>query len=170
MTIAGMSLNWVDGVIAGLILFSGLIGFARGLVREAWSLVIWCAALLAAWLYHSHFVDLLAEWIALQSLRPAAAFALVAFVVLIVGAVIGHWITGLVQKTGLTGTDRLLGLLFGGARGGLLAALAVFLAALTPMAEESWWKDSMLIGRFQVLAERALSEVPPELVDRVKNL
>jgi membrane protein required for colicin V production len=76
----------------------------------------------------------------------------------------------LIDKTGLTGTDRLLGILFGAARGAVLVALMVYLAALTPMLEDPWWRESQLIGHFQTLADRLLDLIPPEIQAKIKSL
>jgi membrane protein required for colicin V production len=163
-------MNWIDIAIVGLILVSVLVGLARGLVREVLSLAIWACALLVAWLYHPRLLVLFESWTESGSVRLAASFAILVFIVLIIGTLVGHVLTTLVEKTGLTGTDRLLGGLFGALRGGLLIAMSVFLAALTPLPEDAWWKESAFIGRFQVLAEQVLNEVPPGLVERVKQL
>ena len=161
---------WVDYVIVGIIALSALIGFVRGLVREVISLAIWVGALLVAWLYFRDLEVHLTPWISTSSLRLGAAFLILVLVVLILGTIVGHLFTLVVDMAGLTGTDRMLGLVFGGARGGLLVAMVVFLAALTPLPEDPWWGDSLLIGRFQTLADVVLSEVPPDLVDQVKRL
>ena len=48
----------------------------------------------------------------------------------------------------------LLGAVFGAGRGVVLVAMLVFLGALTPLQQDPWWKQSILAGRFQVLAAR----------------
>jgi membrane protein required for colicin V production len=161
---------WVDFVIVGIIALSALIGFTRGLVREVLSFAIWLGAVFVAWIFYEELSAYLTDWIANPSIRLGAAFLILVFVVLILGAIFGHLLSILVEKTGLTGTDRLLGVVFGGARGAILVAMLVFLGALTPLPEDDWWKNSILIGRFQVLAERILEEIPPEAMDRLKNL
>lgn len=163
-------MGWVDYIIIAVIGLSALIGLARGLIREVLSLGIWAGALLLAWLYHPELDARLVEWISTPSVRKGAAFLILVFAVLLAGALIGHLITSLVEKTGLSGTDRLLGLLFGGVRGGVLVAMAVFLVSITPLADDAWWGQSMLVGRFQTMAERLLSEIPPDVVERVKAL
>jgi membrane protein required for colicin V production len=64
----------------------------------------------------------------------------------------------------------LLGVVFGAARGALLVAVLVYLAALTPMLEDPWWKESLLIGHFQTLADRVLAMIPPEVEAKLKSL
>jgi membrane protein required for colicin V production len=163
-------MNWVDFVIIGLISISALVGLARGLIREVLSVAVWASALLLAWIYFPKLEGHLAPWMDAGTIRMAAAFLILVLVVLVVGTLIGHLLTLLVEKTGLTGTDRLLGGLFGAVRGALLIAMSVFLAALTPLPDDDWWKGSAFIDRFQVLAQSVLSEVPPRLVERVKRL
>ena len=63
-----------------------------------------------------------------------------------------------------------MGVVFGAARGVVLVAMLVFLGALTPLPEDDWWRGSVLIGRFQSLAELILEQIPPEAMDKLKNL
>jgi len=164
------SLIWVDFVIIGIIALSALIGFARGLIREVISLAVWGIALVAAWLFHKPVAAALAPWIGTPSLQLGAAVLLIVIGVLIAGAMLAWLLSTLVEKTGLSGTDRLLGVVFGAARGAVLVALIVFLLALTPITEDPWWDQSRLIGQFQLLADMILSMVPPEVTDRVKSI
>ncbi len=55
----------------------------------------------------------------------------------------------LVQKTGLSGTDRVLGVVFGLLRGVLIvAAVLFFVDAFTSLSSSSWWMESQLIPEF----------------------
>jgi membrane protein required for colicin V production len=161
---------WIDFLIIGIIALSALIGFARGFIREVLSLAIWLGAILLAWMYHRELAIHFVSWISTPSVRLGVAFLILMFVVLIAGAILAHFLATLVEKTGLSGTDRLFGVVFGGARGALLVAMLVFLGALTPLPDDPWWGESVLIGRFQVLAERILNQVPQDVSDRIKSL
>lgn len=161
---------WVDYAIIGILALSTVVGLARGLLREVFSFVIWLGALLIAWTFHTELAGELAQWIAGTSARRGAAFLILVFAVLIAGASFGHFLSVLVRKTGLTGTDRVLGAAFGAVRGVILVAMLAFLGALTPLPEDDWWQTSTLIGRFQVLAERILKQIPPAAMDRLKEL
>jgi membrane protein required for colicin V production len=161
---------WVDYLIVGIIGISALIGLARGLIREVVSLVVWVAAVYVAWMYHREVADQLIPWISTPSVRVVLAFVILVLTVLIAGTLVGYLLSTLVEKTGLTGTDRLLGSLFGAGRGVVLVAMLVFLGALTPLHEDPWWKQSALIGRFQVLANRVVAEIPPDAVDQFKKV
>jgi membrane protein required for colicin V production len=48
--------------------------------------------------------------------------------------------------------------------------MAVFLASLTPMPEEAWWKESQTIGQFQSVADWMLSLVPQEVQEQLKRV
>jgi len=161
---------WVDYVIIGIIALSALIGLARGLVREVISLVVWIAALAAAWLFYEPLALELTPWISTPSIRIGVAVLMLVFGVLIAGAILGYLLTTLVDKTGLSGTDRLLGVVFGAARGAVLVALVVFLASLTPITQDPWWDQSQLLDQFKILADWMLEQVPPDVTERIKAL
>lgn len=143
---------WVDYVILGLLVVSGLLGLLRGFVREMFSLMTWVAAVWIAIHFSDAFARQLESWISEGPLRKAAAFCIVLFGTLLVGAVAGGLIAKLLSSAGLSGTDRLVGLIFGVIRGALLAALLLAVAERTPLPQSPWWKQSVLIPTFMPLA------------------
>ncbi len=124
--------------------------------------------MLACWVAWTFFRDLAVylDWISAPSLRLGAALVILFVATLILGGLINFLVGQLVDKTGLTGTDRLIGVLFGAARGILLVTLLVLLGGLTPMPEDHWWKTSQLIPYFQELAVWLKSLLPVELAER----
>ncbi|WP_036826790.1 CvpA family protein, partial [Photobacterium sanctipauli] len=136
---------WIDYVILGVIGFSALVSLIRGFVKEALSLVIWFAAFFVASNFYpqlaAHFTNFQDEM-----LRNGSAIAALFIATLIVGAVVNYVIGQLVHKTGLSGTDRVLGIVFGGVRGVLIvAAVLFFIDAFTGFSDADWWKQSQLI-------------------------
>ena len=158
---------WIDYVILGIIGLSALISLIRGFVREALSLMVWVAAFWVAW---SFFRELAAQldWFNVPSVRLGVAFAMLFVATLMLGALVNFLVSQLVEKTGLSGTDRLIGVLFGAARGALLVAVLVLLAGLTPFPEDPWWKDSQLIGYFQELAIWLKTLLPEDIGERFR--
>jgi membrane protein required for colicin V production len=159
---------WLDLLILGVILLSALISLVRGFVREAFSLAIW---VLAFWVSWSFFRDLevpLRAWIASPTARLGIAFAVLMIATLIVGGLVNYLIIQLVERTGMSGTDRLVGMVFGAARGILLVAVLVLLAGLTPLPEEGFWFDSLLVGYFEELALWLRDLLPPEFAERFR--
>ena len=56
----------------------------------------------------------------------------------------------LVSSTGLSGTDKTLGLVFGVFRGFLIIlAIVIILPELVPVSSDQWWTESKLIPFFQ---------------------
>ncbi len=163
-------MNWIDYAMIAVVVLSALVGMARGLIRELLSLGVWIAALVVAWVFHQEAADLLTAQLSPPSLRLAVAFVGLVLATLVLGALLGAVLTMLVDKAGLTGTDRVLGLAFGAARGVIILAMAVFLAALTPLQDDPRWGESKLIGELQTLAGWFLSMVPPDIQAQIKQL
>lgn len=140
--------NWVDYAILGIIIFSLLISFIRGFVREALSLFTWAAAIWLAIHFFEALSSLLESSIHSPSLRNIASFGLLFIGTLILGAMVNYLIAQLVDRTGLSGTDRILGVLFGGVRGVLMVTILLMLTQLTSFPQEPWWQASVLIPHF----------------------
>lgn len=141
-------LNWADYAIIAVLALSVLISLIRGFVREALSLVSWVAAFWVAFTFYNILAQMLEKQIHSSGMRIAVAFGVLFLVTLILGALINYLIGQLVDKTGLSGTDRLLGVIFGFGRGVLLVTVLLLLGQLTPMPDEPWWKSSLLIAEF----------------------
>lgn len=159
---------WLDIVILAIILLSALISLVRGFVREAFSLAVW---VLAFWVSWSFFRDLevpLQAWIESPTVRLGVAFAALMIATLVVGGLVNFLIIQLVERSGMSGSDRLIGMVFGAARGVLLVAVLVLLAGLTPMPEEDWWLESGLVGYFQELSYWLRDLLPPEFADHFR--
>ena len=148
-----MTFTWVDWVIIGTIAVSALISLTRGFVKEALSLLTWVIAGLVAWMFGGAFADLLTGYIETPSLRVIVACGILFVLTLILGGLLNYLIGQLVVATGLSGTDRFLGMVFGAARGVLLVVVAAGLLSLAPVEADDWWRQSQLIPHFLLVAD-----------------
>ncbi|MEH6388621.1 MULTISPECIES: CvpA family protein [Pseudomonas] len=148
-----MTFTWVDWVIIGTIVVSALISLTRGFVKEALSLLTWVIAGLVAWMFGGAFADLLTGYIETPSLRVIVACGILFVLTLILGGLLNYLIGQLVVATGLSGTDRFLGMVFGAARGVLLVVVAAGLLSLAPVEADEWWRQSQLIPHFLLVAD-----------------
>jgi membrane protein required for colicin V production len=144
---------WIDYAILAVIGVSTLVSLVRGFVKEAVSLVIWFSAFFIASTFYVNLANLLTN-IADQFLRNASASAILFIATLVLGALVNYLIGQLVSKTGLSGTDRVLGLVFGALRGVLIvSAVLFFMDAFTGVTASDWWKNSQLIPEFRLVVE-----------------
>jgi len=151
---------WADWFLLAALVISILIGVIRGFTREILGLVSWIVALVAALLLAPSAVGWLESYVSTPSLRIASSYALVFFVVLVLGAVVTAVVSMLVRKSALSGFDRMVGGGFGLIRGVLIAVVVVWLVGLTPARQDPWWKESMLIPRLEWLASGFRSLMP----------
>ncbi len=163
-------MNWIDFLFIALIAISGLISLYRGFVREVFSVLTWVVAIWVGIRFSGAAAAYLPAALSDETLRLGIAFAVLFILVLIVGGVIGIVATRVVRGTGLTGTDRSLGIVFGLLRGILIVALLVFLASLTLVPEESWWQESRLVPEFERIVGWVLDQVPESIQERLRGV
>lgn len=162
-------MNPADLVIFAVLGVSVLVSIFRGFIKEVFSILVWVAAIFAAFQVAEPFATALEPFIELPSARVIVAFAAVFLVVLVVGGLIAYLIGKMVEKTGLSPTDRLFGALFGLVRGLVIVVLAVMLARITPFAHDPWWGESRLLPTFERLADRARVLLPKPLREMINS-
>lgn len=160
-------MNWLDLVIIGIIFLSSIISVMRGFIREVLSLVSWVVAIWVALIFYANLASLLVPYIETHTFRLAIAFFVLFVVTLILGALVNHLISQLVEKTGLTGTDRALGVIFGLIRGVAIVTILVMMAGLTPMPSDAWWQNALLIDHFEQLAVWFTGLLPADIADHI---
>ena len=152
---------WPDIAILIIIGISALISLFRGFVREVLSLLAWAVAIWVAYKFSANIAPLFEAYVALPSARQIIAFVVLLVATLMAIGIVNFLISKLIESTGLTGTDRALGMIFGVLRGIVLVTILVMLAGATPLPQDPWWSESIFIGHFQALAEYALQFFPP---------
>lgn len=160
-------MDYADITVLAIIAISILVGALRGFVKEAFSLAVWAAAFFVAFQFSGTLALQLAGFVELPSARTAMAFAGLFLGVLLVGGLVTYLIGKLVEKTGLSGSDRLLGAVFGGVRGLFLILVLMLVAGLTPIPTDPWWKDSRSIQSLMPLAQWASQFLPDSIAEHL---
>ncbi len=140
-------MNVADWVLIAVIVISALISLKRGFVKEVLSLIVWVTAIAVSFLFGEKLAVLLQDQITTPSLRLTVAMAILFAATLVVGAMVNYLIAELVRMTGLSGTDRFFGVLFGAARG-VMVVLVVLIFMPSTFQQDSWWRQSTLIPHF----------------------
>ena len=153
-------MNGVDLAILLICGVSMLVSLFRGFIREVFSLLVWVAAVYAALLVANPLAERMQPWIEMPSVRMIIAFVGVFVLVLIVGGLVNYLLGKLIAGTGLSGTDRLVGALFGALRGVAIVLVAVIIARMTPFPEDPWWQESRLLPEFERLAVAVVQYFP----------
>ena len=170
-------MQWVDWVILIVISLSAGISLLRGFVREALSLAGWIIAFFVAKGFYQEFSVLLENYIETPSLRLAVSWLSLFFITLTATGLVNYIIGQLVEKAGLSGMDRIMGMAFGALRGVLVVSLAaITLKAFTPVSQDPWWRESQLIPHVENIGnwfydhfKDSIPKVRPELPVEIKS-
>jgi membrane protein required for colicin V production len=136
-------MNAVDTAILVVVVLSCLFGLWRGLVREVLSLLTWVAALVVARVYSAELASYMVNFDN-SSASHVAAFALIFVAVIVVGTLLNRLISKMVTITGLQLVDRMLGGLFGVARGGIIVLVIMFITNVFVSDTEQWQQSTLI--------------------------
>jgi membrane protein required for colicin V production len=166
-------MQWIDWAILIVIGLSAGISLLRGFVREALSLAGWILAFFVAKGFYQEFSTLLESSIETPSLRYAVSWAVLFVLTLTISGLINYILSQLIEKAGLSGMDRIMGMAFGALRGVLLVSVAVLLLReFTPVEQDKWWIKSELIPHVELLGNwfyDQVDEVLPGVTSRLTD-
>jgi membrane protein required for colicin V production len=142
-------MNWADFSIITLLLLSAVISFFQGFIKELFSFLAWLLSLVIALIFLEALVNLLTTLISFADLRVGVALITLFFVTFILLEWISYLILNSIGRTQVSIPARILAVLFGLARGGIVVTLLIMLAGLTQLPANLWWQDSVLIDKFK---------------------
>jgi membrane protein required for colicin V production len=157
-----------DYAVLTIIGLSLLLSVIRGLVREVLALLAWVIAFVAANLFAGELGALLPPEVPGEELRLLGGFAAVFLVVLLVMSVLAILASRLVRNAGFGPEDRVLGGVFGLARGVLVVMVLVLLAGLTSLPREPVWREAVLSSPLEALAQQVKGWLPGSLSQRIR--
>jgi membrane protein required for colicin V production len=138
-------MNVADYLVIAAVVISAIIGAVRGFLREAIALVTLVVALFLAW----QFADVVEPYLGgLLDKPPASTWAartIIFLLVLLLGLGVAALLGYFVRLSLFSGTDRLLGFVFGLVRGVVLLGVFVILGQLLRLDTETWWQKSRLM-------------------------
>ena len=156
-----------DFVVLIIVVVSVLLSIVRGIVRESLSLAGWVVAYIVAKIFAKDFVTVLPPSITDESLRMVISYAAIFLAVLIVMSMATMLTSILIRTVGLGSVDRMLGALFGFARGLLVVLLLVLSAGLTTLPQEPFWRKALLSKPFETGVIMIMPWLPRGLSRRV---
>jgi membrane protein required for colicin V production len=145
----------VDYLIVLVLVVSAGVGFWRGFVKEALSLLTLLVAIWLAWRFSALIEPKLSNWAADQEVRVWIARGLIFALTLVLGGIVSWVARQLIRHTGLSGIDRMLGAAFGVARGILIVGLLVLALDFLDLDQDGWWQTA----RFRPYAEQVAAAV-----------
>jgi membrane protein required for colicin V production len=161
-------MTWFDFAVLAILGISVALGAWRGVIGETIALAAWILGFFGARAFggavahtlYGHLIDS-------PFLRLAAGWATVFFAVLAVLGLVRIFSKKLVSALGMGLSDRILGFLFGLARGALIVIALVALGGLTDLPKERWWADAKLAPPFEAAVLAAASWLPRDIARHI---
>jgi membrane protein required for colicin V production len=128
-----MPITWLDMLLLGVMLVSGLLAMIRGFMREILSITAWAAAAIATVLLYGRLLPIAKQNITSDMLANIAVVGGVFMLTLLVVSIITVRISDMILDSRIGALDRTLGFLFGLGRGLIIVVVAfLFFSWLVP--------------------------------------
>lgn len=167
-----MPFSWLDIILLGIMLVSGLLAMLRGLTREVLSILSWAVAALAALFLFPQYQAQAREYIEPPLLADAVLAAGVFLAVLIVVSLITMRISDRVLDSRVGALDRTLGFVFGLARGLVLVVIAyLFFSWLVPEENQpNWVREARSLPVLKQTGDAIVSLLPEDPMKALPKL
>ncbi len=155
-------INMADLVIVSIFAISCLIGIYRGILREIVSLCTWVLAIVLAFL-HGKDAGQIFTFVDSESLKKILGSVSIFVTVIIIGIIAKYFIFRSMHVGKPSGFGRLLGMLYGAFRAGLLIVLAMLFLTTAKVEGDKLYQNSMIIPKFQVIIDNLDLRVAEDL-------
>ena len=150
-------MTFIDILILVFLCAGGLLGGTRGLISEITSILSWLLSFLCAKGFYEPFAPFLRDVIEMETFRFAASFVIIFSGVWLILAMTRSVLTSVLNRLGLGGANRLLGVFFGAGKALVLLLILTFIAGLLGLTQAEVWKQSSLTPHIEDL----LNQVHP---------
>ena len=163
-------LNNLDVVFLIIVGISALVGIVRGMTKEVLSIVGWVLAAAALYFLVPIVDPIMQQYIASKTLCSIVSGIAILIVFCIVWLLTADRLAAVVRSSKLSAVDRILGFVFGAARGAIIVILiAVMITALIPeQSKEGVFAQSQYFKLANNTAEPLKAMIPDEWVDKAK--
>lgn len=157
-----------DFTVIGIGVVSLMIGLWRGVIGEIIALLAWVLAFVAAKFWGAEVARVVFDGIVDPAVRMVAAWLAVFVAVLLAMSLLRLALRGLLKVLGLSLTDRLLGVIFGAARGLLIVLVLVAVGGMTSAPKEKWWSEAQFAAPLETAVLASKPWLPPEVAKRIR--
>lgn len=157
-----------DYLVIAIVAFSLLFGLWRGVIGEIIALLAWGLGIFAAIEFGEQVGNQLFTGVNDPAVRVLAGCVLLFVGVLVAMALIRMVVSRMVKALGLTVSDRLLGMMFGVARGLLVVMVLVGLGGMTVAPKQRWWREATLAPPLETAVMVARQWLPADLAKRIR--
>jgi membrane protein required for colicin V production len=161
-------MNLFDCLLIAMLAYSTIMAFVRGIILELFSLGgLIAGILLASWNYN-HIAAYLERIITNSATAQILAFLFIVIVVMVFSTLLGRALNRTAHAIGLGFFDRLLGAVFGFARG-CLFGVAILMAIAAFLPHSAWAENSRLSPYFLAGVHAVSFVVPHDLQQQILN-
>ncbi|MEF8699115.1 MAG: CvpA family protein [Candidatus Accumulibacter sp. UW26] len=156
-----------DYLVLAIVSTSLLLGMWRGVVGEIIALIAWVLAFFAAKWWGAELGQLFVG-LADPTLRVIAGGVTVFIAVLIAMALLRLIVGRLLSVLGMTLSDRLLGIIFGVARGLVIVLVLVAGGGMTALPKEEWWSEAYFASPLETAVLASKPWLPSDVAKRIR--
>lgn len=151
----------LDWIFLGILGISMVVGAWRGLMFEVLSVLSWMAAFVLAQWFAPDMAQLVPMAGASEVVRYGVGFVLVFVATIFAGGLVAFVVKKLVAAAGLSPADRMLGALFGVARGVMVLLAITVVVGMTPLHTAPWWQEAKAT-QWATVALQGMKPVMPQ--------
>ena len=161
-------MNLFDWFLIAILAWSIIMAFMRGIILELFSIGGLIAGILIASWNYNHVAELLERLITTPATAQIVAFLLIVIGVMVLSTLLGKALNRTAHAIGLGFFDRLLGAVFGLARG-CLFGVAILMAVAAFRPHSTWVENSRLSPYFLAGVHAVSFVVPYGLQHQIMN-